>query len=214
MVEFQFESAFLHPLADVVTDVVLDELQCTETGCRAVVWVDHDAKSEIDEALAADDSLTRQSYTGAEAGGHWYVLNTTDPPLSSVGRALLTADGALLRASLADDHWTVRARFPDRSDVLSFRDALVADGFDVDVRAIDEEGDHDFGLTDPQREVLMLALERGYFTVPRDASLSDLATALGISSQAASERLRRGTQTLVSNTLAEPAQPRVRSRYR
>ena len=41
---------------------------------------------------------------------------------------------------------------------------------------------------------------------------SDLADNLDISSQAASERLRRGTQTLVANTLAAPARPSIGSR--
>jgi len=49
-------------------------------------------------------------------------------------------------------------------------------------------------------------------SVPTDASLSDLASELDISSQAASERLRRGTQTLVANTLAAPARPSIGSR--
>ena len=114
-----------------------------------------------------------------------------------------------------DDEWAVQARFPDRSSLLTFREDLVADGFDVEVKRMREDEDEastQFGVTDPQREVLLLALERGYYTVPRNASLSDLAADLDISSQAASERLRRGTQTLVANTLAAPARPSIGSR--
>lgn len=82
------------------------------------------------------------------------------------------------------------------------------------MREDEDEASTQFGVTDPQREVLLLALERGYYTVPRNASLSDLAGDLGISSQAASERLRRGTQTLVANTLAAPARPSIGSQTR
>jgi hypothetical protein len=37
--------------------------------------------------------------------------------------------------------------------------------------------------------------------VPRRASLSDIADELGVSTQAVSERLRRGVTTLVTNAL-------------
>jgi predicted DNA binding protein len=122
----------------------------------------------------------------------------------------------LVRADWVDNRWVTKARFPDRSSLLTFREELVADGFDVAVEQIheDDEGMTQFGVTDPQREVLILALDRGYYTVPRDASLSDLADELDISSQAASERLRRGTQTLVDNTLGAPARSALGSQTR
>lgn len=41
----------------------------------------------------------------------------------------------------------------------------------------------------------------GYFGISRDASIEDVADELDISSQAASERLRRGTGNLVRDVL-------------
>ncbi len=58
-----------------------------------------------------------------------------------------------------------------------------------------------YGLTDPQYEVLTLACDRGYFAIPRQAELDDLAEELGVSHQALSERLRRGVEALVTDTL-------------
>lgn len=57
------------------------------------------------------------------------------------------------------------------------------------------------GLTDPQREALRTAHEMGYFEVPRDASLGDVAAELDISPPALSERLRRASDRLVEETV-------------
>lgn len=53
--------------------------------------------------------------------------------------------------------------------------------------------DHDTQtLTSKQREAVRLAFERGYFTVPREVSLTELADELEISRQAFTHRLQRG----------------------
>ena len=217
IVTFHIETGFLREAAGRLPDgaISIQRLHRVDGGCRAAVWVDVTDRDTVDSALAGDDTAGPASHLGPEAEGHWYVITAVDEPLDAMGRGLLTADGMLVRADLVDDEWVVQARFPDRSSLLTFREDLVADGFDVEVKRMREDEDEastQFGVTDPQREVLLLALERGYYTVPRNASLSDLAADLDISSQAASERLRRGTQTLVANTLAAPARPSIGSR--
>jgi hypothetical protein len=58
-----------------------------------------------------------------------------------------------------------------------------------------------FGLTDSQHRVLELASRRGYFEVPRDVTLKELADEVGVSHQALSEQIRRGTGALVEDTI-------------
>ncbi|MFC7073777.1 helix-turn-helix domain-containing protein [Halovenus rubra] len=58
------------------------------------------------------------------------------------------------------------------------------------------------GLTDGQREALRIAYERGYFDIPRKASLEDVAKELDISASSASERLRRAQTQLIEETVA------------
>lgn len=58
-----------------------------------------------------------------------------------------------------------------------------------------------FGLTGPQREALIRAVRDGYYSIPRTCTTQDLAEAFDISDQAVTERLRRGINTLVTNTL-------------
>lgn len=52
-----------------------------------------------------------------------------------------------------------------------------------------------------QREALILAVERGYFAVPRETKLEEIAEELGITRQAASERVRRGAETVLRKSL-------------
>lgn len=47
-------------------------------------------------------------------------------------------------------------------------------------------------LTDRQREVITVADDLGYFDVPREATLSDVAAVVGIEKSTAGEHLRRG----------------------
>lgn len=52
-------------------------------------------------------------------------------------------------------------------------------------------------MTDTQHELLQHAVREGYFSVPRQITLVDLATACDMSDREASEQLRRGLDVLV-----------------
>lgn len=51
-------------------------------------------------------------------------------------------------------------------------------------------------LTDEQRDALLAALDLGYFAVPRQASLAEIAEELDVSDHVASRRLRSAMSTL------------------
>lgn len=61
-------------------------------------------------------------------------------------------------------------------------------------------------LTDRQRELLKAAVREGYFEVPRESSLADLAEELEIDKSTASTVLRRGEARLVKSFLTGPEQ--------
>ena len=120
--------------------------------------------------------------------------------------AAVEEDGVFVSSSRSVENWTVQLRFPDDGAATAFRDRI--ERTDLTVESVrrhetDPRGDR-YDISEPQREVLLLASERGYFDVPRRASLADLADDLGVSSQAASERLRRGLDSLVERTLLTP----------
>jgi len=59
-------------------------------------------------------------------------------------------------------------------------------------------------LTDRQREVLEAAVREGYFEVPRECSLAELAGALDVDKSTVSTVLRRGEAQLVKSFLTGP----------
>lgn len=107
------------------------------------------------------------------------------------------------------DGWQLRFYLPDRDRLLEFIEACEARDLRFSVGAIytaaedPEPAGH--VLTGEQREALRAALEMGYFDVPRSADLADVADRLGRSSQATSERLRRGMARLLEATMGMSA---------
>ena len=59
------------------------------------------------------------------------------------------------------------------------------------------------GVTGKQREALDLALEHGYFEVPRENNATELAEMLGISRSAFARRLHRTEQSVFNNLLLD-----------
>jgi len=60
----------------------------------------------------------------------------------------------------------------------------------------------EFNLTSAQRDTLVMAIERGFFDIPRETTLEALGDEFGVTSSAVSERLRRAIETLGTNALS------------
>lgn len=103
-------------------------------------------------------------------------------------------------------HWLFRIRFERHDDLAAFHTYCKDRGISFTLERVytpDENhfGRYDFGLSRSQQEALLAATERGYFEVPRKSTLSDVADALDITQQAASERIRRGTNKVLQKAL-------------
>lgn len=123
--------------------------------------------------------------------------------------AFRTAPVSVLWAVGRLDGWEFELRFPSSDAVSRFHRECLDRNITVDpkrVRQTDPESARTartHGLTEKQREALVRALDSGYFDVPREATLTELADDLGVSDTAVSERLRRGTSLLIDETLSE-----------
>jgi predicted DNA binding protein len=99
--------------------------------------------------------------------------------------------------------WRRRIRFSDRTALVEFQQFCEYEGVEFSLKRLympsDDEGV--FQLTEAQREALVAAHEAGYFEVPRDVTLDDLSSKLGVSKQSVSERLRRAQSRLVGDTV-------------
>lgn len=120
--------------------------------------------------------------------------------------ATIAAANAVVLDAYGDRRWVFRLRFPDHAMLSRFHDTVVEHGISLNVdRAYtltEPTGHgHRFGLTQDQRDALVLALRRGYFETPSETALDELADTLGISRQAVSQRIRRGTKAVLSEVL-------------
>ena len=130
-----------------------------------------------------------------------------DPSDDTLFRKILEADIALLGATGSSDRWEFELRFPSHETLSEFQESYLEKNIDVTIQRIYNPTKPDsgpwYGLTPPQRETLVYAVENGYYSLPRGISTKDLGDRFDISDQAVTERLRRGITTLVSNTVLE-----------
>lgn len=116
-------------------------------------------------------------------------------------------DIQIIEATHSHEGTVVRVRCPSREAYSKLGDVIKETyGTFRTLRLFQEETDTERGysVTPDQHEALLCALDLGYFEVPRDTSLQALARELGVSDNAVSARLRRGTSALLRDTLARP----------
>lgn len=119
--------------------------------------------------------------------------------------AIRKHDGRLLSAIGTADTWEFELQFDSHESLEGFTTECENNGLSLEVLRVYNPTKPDawpwYGLTEPQRKAICLALEMGYYDIPRACTTQELADELGISDQAVIERLRRATETLVTNTL-------------
>lgn len=119
-------------------------------------------------------------------------------------KALATTDAIIERIEVTGDGWIQSGWFADREEFDAFC-TFWRRHSSFSLRRLTPDGEPEppgNGLTDDQTEALRTAYELGYFAIPRDAALADVAAALGISSSSTSERLRRAQTRLIEETVA------------
>ncbi|QCC59685.1 helix-turn-helix domain-containing protein [Natrinema thermotolerans] len=174
----------------------------------AFCWLRCRDRDRLERALAADPTVARFDRIAGGDGRDLYRLQRSETNVVGAYRQWVAAGGELLECRGADGRWNVEMRFPDRASFGRYHDFLVDEGVSVELRRLAETDARsrragDPTLTDRQREALSLAHERGFFEVPRETDLAEIASQLEISNQAVSERLRRGQARLVESHVVD-----------
>jgi predicted DNA binding protein len=171
-----------------------------------LVWVETADPDRFAEAVRSQptvDSFDELDRFDTEAlyALHWDTRS--DDFLAAISQE----EGHLLDATGAAGTWTFELRFRSHESLSAFQRHCEATPVLYDVRRVttttEPAGRHWHGLTESQREALHLAVESGYYDIPRRRSTMDLAEELGISDQAVTERLRRAIVALSRSTLLE-----------
>jgi predicted DNA binding protein len=121
------------------------------------------------------------------------------------------ANGVILDMENEDDAWILSVWMSERPGLAHLWDHAQQNDIDIDLLRVNEYdslGETDAGLTDRQRDALLVAVETGYFEEPRNATLGDVAAELDISQPAASGLVRRGVKRLVVSSLMDDREAR------
>ncbi len=178
---------------------------------QLLLWVKEGGDDEFEAAVVNDSSITEVKQfsedTPREDGVRsLYRVEFTEAAITvAPGSAWIERGVILLDAVGTFEGWEVRLLVPDREALTSSIDWWQANFGSVSVDALYSSADDSggTGLTSLQYDALLRALETGYFDVPRRTTLEELADEFDISAQALSVRLRKGTATLVGNSVTE-----------
>ncbi|MDL5362198.1 helix-turn-helix domain-containing protein [Halalkalicoccus sp. NIPERK01] len=168
------------------------------------VWVTSDDFEAFEAALSDDPSVDSYTALAEFDDERFYRMNWVDE-VELVVHLLLEEEGAITQARSNGDTWSLQVMFPDHDSLSRTYEFCEENGLALTVDSIyrlDNEDKTQFGLTESQYRTLAEAKDMGYYDVPREATMSELADSLDVSHQALSERLRRAHGNLVDRALS------------
>lgn len=167
------------------------------SGCEFEEFEAHVRNSEHIDSLNALDRIGDRVLYSVE----W------SKSVESLLTGFLRSNASILEA-YGNEVWDFRIRFENHADLTEFHNYCVDHDITYNVERIytldaSNASIDRFALTPEQREMLVAAIEGGYFEVPRRTTLDELAEKFDISQQAASERVRRGAGKVLTAVLLD-----------
>lgn len=191
------------------TTVQIERVIATDRVLNSYFWVSNVSLDDFEVAAESDSSIEQLRCVDefddtALYHGEWAeeLIATTTSAVDIVS--------VILDAIGTQGCWEIEMRFDDLETLSEFQTFCVDNEIDMTVRRLFELSrpltGSQYGLTEKQQDALVTAWEAGYYETPRKATLSEIAEELHITQQSLSNRLRRGHQMLIGNTLTlQPA---------
>lgn len=198
-----------HPLGSLLTDhpgVTVDvEPAVPVGGAIHHAWVRGEGYEAFVERCVEDGEIEGCAVAAIDRLPDRQLLRLEfTAAMPPVFRAMTETGGTLVGTTGTAAGWTLHVRFPDERDLVAFLEECARADIEVGLQRR-YRPEEEQSLTATQATTLRRAFEDGYFDVPRGITLAELASELGVSEQAASERLRRGLASLLASTpLDEP----------
>lgn len=170
------------------------------------VWCACEDPASFERGMDADETVERWIGVGRTDQRRLYQVRLT-ADASATFQYHEWADGRAVVLSGRRDRngWVLNTYLQDRSVLEMLSEGCESAGVRFDLLQVSEidrlQHTQQFGLSEVQAKTLLAALERGYYSVPRETNLEELAEPLEVSHQAVSERLRRGICSLLENTI-------------
>lgn len=169
-------------------------------------WAWNEDFEAFEEAAEAHIAIEQLTVIEREGNVALYEVEWT-PGLSTFLQVIVESEATVIEATGSADGWSFGLRFPGREALRAFQSTCDDNGVTVSLQRLHHltavtGNRNEYGLTEKQRETLLIAYREGYFDDPRGTSLAELSETFDISARAVSQRLRRGCKNLISNALA------------
>lgn len=189
---------------------LLSGVRAGETAIELGETVAHDP-APIGDAIAAHRSIVAYEALEVTDDRALAKYETTDTALYEFVAA---SSVPIEYPVVVEDGWYEFDLTTTREEFDRFVAAIEETGRHYELLSLVHSADGAGLLTERQREVLAVALRNGYFAVPRDCALADLAAALDVDKSTASRILRRGQSRIVRWFLTSSDSPVPRSAER
>jgi len=195
-------------------ELTWEQSDLTEDGThRMLVWADGTSFGVFETGLEADPTVKPPTRVVEFDDRRLYQLELTpEGHRASVYPVLVEMGGFIQDARATKEGWDICAALPDEETLDRYHTFFRGHDIDIELKRLYEEwvpetSAPQYGLTDRQHETLVAAVDEGYLDIPRSCSLAELGSQFDISSNAASERFRRGAKTLIQNTVYPDDKP-------
>lgn len=189
---------------DGMSSIELESLVPTGDATVPLFWVYNSTRDSFVNGVRRHPSVNNASVVDVFEDRTLFRLDW-DANRDHVFKGIDKYDGQLLSATGTRGMWEFELRFPDHDALKEFTSHCEDAQVSLEATRVYNPTDPDvgpwYGLTEPQREAISLAVEQGYYDIPRGCTTQELADQLGISDQAVTERLRRAIVALVTYTL-------------
>lgn len=153
----------------------------------------HESVDDYEELAVSEDRVLAK-YETTDTGLYAFVEQASLPPEFPI---------------TVQDGWYVFDLTGTRTEFDRLRAVLEQSELSYELLSLIEDGQKETLLTDRQQEVLSAAIQRGYFAVPRDCTLSDLADTFDVDKSTLSGVLRRGQARVITRFLVGSDTERV-----
>lgn len=208
IVEYEHDSKTLLGALQAVPEMTLDhnEAYFTPDGStKWFFWASGDDFAKFEKALTDDDTVERVKLITAIQDRRLYSVDLKPRPEDVVLKTTTQLDIQVLASTHSGGKSVLRIRCPSREAFVELKDVIEETFGTITTHRLYREelpNSGGFSVTPAQQEALLLALDEGYFDIPRKTTLEATAEKLNISDNAMSARLRRGIAALLGDTLA------------
>ncbi|WP_232688638.1 bacterio-opsin activator domain-containing protein [Halobacterium zhouii] len=173
------------------------------------LWVSGTDFQSFRDQMQADPTVADVDVIEEIDGSALYMVTWSEDIVDLI-TDITNQHASILDAKARVDEWRLKLRFALDEQVPTFQEYFAERTRTFEVNKLyhpDAPQQREYGLTPEQYDTLVTAVQVGYFDVPRQSSMDDLADELGVSSNAVSQRIRRGCANLIRHALTVGDEP-------